>query len=51
MKLKKFSKNIGCRNPIANAWLAVGGLLVLGLAVLVVKEIPSMRRETHLMRM
>ncbi len=39
------------RNPIAKAWLAVGGLLAVGLAVMFFREIPSMRRELQLMRM
>jgi hypothetical protein len=38
-------------NTIAKAWMAVGGLLAVGLAILVVKEIPAMRRELRLMRM
>ncbi|HZQ47892.1 MAG TPA: hypothetical protein VFC07_12815 [Verrucomicrobiae bacterium] len=51
MKLKKASRIIDNRNPIAAAWLAVGGLLALGFAVLTIMEIPSMRREANLMRM
>ncbi|HZR15945.1 MAG TPA: hypothetical protein VFE51_01340 [Verrucomicrobiae bacterium] len=39
------------RNPVATAWLAFGGLLVVGMAFLVVRELPSMRRELRLMRM
>ena len=39
------------KNHAATAWYAVGGLLVLGLAFLVAREIPSMRRELRLMRM
>lgn len=38
-------------SPIAKAWLAFGGLLVVGVAVLFVREIPSMRRELRLIRM
>jgi len=39
------------RSALARAWLAVGGLLVLGAAVVIVRELPSMRREMRLMRM
>ncbi len=39
------------RNPAARAWLAFGGLLAVGFAFLVVRELPSMRRELRLMRM
>jgi hypothetical protein len=39
------------RSPVANVWLAFGGLLALGLAVLVFTELPAVRREIHLMRM
>ncbi|HET7623687.1 MAG TPA: hypothetical protein VFM25_00360 [Verrucomicrobiae bacterium] len=49
--MKQTSRNVGCRNPLASAWLAVGGLLAVGFAVMVVRELPSMRREIHLMRM
>ena len=41
----------GSRSPAAKAWVAFGGLLALGLAFLVVRELPSMRRELRLMRM
>lgn len=39
------------RNPLAKAWLIFGGLLAVGFAVMMVREIPSMRRELRLMRM
>ena len=35
----------------AKAWLAVGGLMALGLAALFIRELPAMRRELKLMRM
>jgi len=35
----------------AKAWMAVGGLLTLGLVVLFVRELPSIRRELKIMRM
>ncbi len=37
--------------PAAKAWMAVGGLLALGLTLVFVRELPSMRRELRLMRM
>jgi hypothetical protein len=46
MRLQKSS-----RNPVATAWLAFGGLLVVGFAFVVIRELPSMRREIRLMRM
>jgi hypothetical protein len=45
MKLKETSTH-----PLAKAWLAVG-LLAVGFVVLMVREVPSMRREWRLMRM
>ncbi len=39
------------RNPAATAWWAVGGLLALGALVMIVREMPAMRRELHLIRM
>jgi len=45
-------KNFGkARNPAATAWLAVGGLLALGLTILFFQELPSLRRELRIMRM
>jgi hypothetical protein len=38
-------------SPAAQAWMAFGGLMALGLVLLVVREIPSMRRELQMMRM
>jgi hypothetical protein len=40
-----------CCSPAAKAWLAVGGLVALGLALLFVREMPSMRREFRIMSM
>jgi hypothetical protein len=39
------------RNTASMAWIALGGLLAVGLTVLVAMELPSMRRELRLMRM
>ena len=39
------------RNPISKAWLLFGGLLALGATYLFIRELPSVRREIHLMRM
>ena len=39
------------RNPAATAWLAFGGLMVLGVAFVFLRELPAMRRELHLLRM
>ncbi|HWH71325.1 MAG TPA: hypothetical protein VNT26_18215 [Candidatus Sulfotelmatobacter sp.] len=33
------------------AWLALAGLVALGITVLMVSEFPSMRRELRIMRM
>jgi hypothetical protein len=38
-------------NPAAMAWVAFGGLLALGFAYIVARELPSIRRELRLMRM
>lgn len=38
-------------NPAARAWMAFGGLLALGVAYLVLREIPSMRRELRILKM
>ncbi len=39
------------KTPASMAWLAVGGLFAFGLTFLIVRELPSIRREIHLMRM
>ncbi len=39
------------RNPVSKVWLAFGGLLALGVTMLIIRELPAMRRELHLMRM
>jgi hypothetical protein len=39
------------RSGLATAWLAFGGLLALGITVMIMRELPSMRRELRLMRM
>ena len=36
---------------MAKAWLAFGGLLMVGVAFVFVRELPSIRRELRLMRM
>jgi hypothetical protein len=38
-------------NCAAKAWLAVGSLVGLGLALMAIMEFPSMRREWRIMRM
>ncbi len=38
-------------NNATKAWIAVGGLVVLGLTILVIQELPAVYRELHLMRM
>ena len=35
----------------AIAWLVVAGLVVLGGLILLIRELPSLRRELRLMRM
>ena len=51
-KLKKeLRQTFRQENACRNAWIAFGGLLALGLLVLTVREVPSMRRELKLMRM
>jgi hypothetical protein len=46
MKMKRISRNSG-----GAAWLIFGGLLAMGATMLFMREIPSMRREIHLLRM
>lgn len=41
----------GNMQMLANAWLAFGGLLALGVVVLAVREIPALRREARILRM
>jgi hypothetical protein len=38
-------------NLARHAWIAFGGLLALGMIMITVRELPSMRREMRLMRM
>ena len=38
-------------NGTRKTWLAVGGLLALGLTFMIMRELPAMRRELRLMRM
>jgi hypothetical protein len=42
-----------CRrdNTARNAWIAFGAVVALGVIVITVREIPSMRREIKLLRM
>ncbi len=47
--MKRFRKEP--KNTAKTAWVALGGLLALGLTFIVVQEFPSMRREARLMRM
>ena len=48
---KTLKKTIRRETNPKNAWLAFGGLLALGVIVMTVRELPSMRRELKLMRM
>ena len=41
----------GNGNGARNAWLLLGGLLTLGLIIMTVRELPSVRRELKLMNM
>jgi hypothetical protein len=38
-------------NTAKNAWIAFGGLLALGVIIMTVRELPSIRRELRLLRM
>ena len=38
-------------NAAVIAWIVVGGLIVLGALILLIHEIPAIRRELHLLRM
>lgn len=38
-------------NTAKNAWIALGGLVALGIITMAIRELPSMRREIRLMRM
>jgi hypothetical protein len=35
----------------AIAWIVFGGLIVLGIVILIIREIPSMVRELKIMKM
>jgi hypothetical protein len=48
---KTMEKSFRKENGSKNAWIAFGSLVALGLLVLTVREMPSMRRELRLMRM
>jgi hypothetical protein len=39
------------KNKAVIAWIAFGGLIALGVSLMIVQEIPSMRRELRIMRM
>lgn len=39
------------RSVAGKAWSAVGWLLLVGVGMLVVRELPSLRRELRIMRM
>ena len=47
MKEQKVKKS----NLAANAWLIVGGVAAAYLAIIVIREIPSMRRELKTLKM
>jgi len=38
-------------NGAATAWYIVGGLMAFGLTMLLVRELPAIRRELRIMRM
>jgi hypothetical protein len=44
-------KTNGSRNGAQIGWLAVGGLLALGMTYFFIRELPAVRRELHIMRM
>lgn len=46
MRLERTAKH-----PAVLAWWALGGLVALGVAIMTIRELPSMRREAKLMRM
>jgi len=46
-KLRKVTRE----NTARNAWLAFGGLVALGVIIFTLREVPSMRRELHILRM
>ena len=43
--------NSPLQSNAAKAWLAFGCLAAFGLAIMIVRELPAMRREWQLMRM
>jgi hypothetical protein len=49
--MKEMIKNAKCCSTAEKAWLAFGGLLALGLTLLFIREIPSLRRELRIMKM
>jgi hypothetical protein len=44
-------KNSPLQSKASKAWVAFGCLAAFGLAIMIVRELPSMRREWRLMRM
>jgi hypothetical protein len=38
-------------NAAEKAWIIVGGLFVLGLIAVALRELPAMRREARILRM
>lgn len=48
---KTLERTFNKENAARNAWIAFGSLLALGLLVMTVREMPSMRREFRLLRM
>lgn len=47
----RLGTQIRSRSPLARAWLAVGGLLAAGAAWMIIRELPALRREWHIMSM
>ena len=49
--MERRSKALRHGKTAMKAWWAFGGLLALGVTMMIVRELPSMRRELHLIRM
>ena len=48
---KTLNKTFRRDNTARDAWIVFGGVVALGIATLIIREIPSMRRELKLLRM
>lgn len=49
--MERRSKALRKGKAAVRAWWAFGGLLALGVTMMIVRELPSMRRELRLIRM